>query len=39
MTSARGKAVNTHGGFGKWEWAVSRHPWDVVGLIKDVVSI
>jgi len=38
MTSARGKAVNTHGGFGKWEWAVS-HPWDVEGLIKDVVSI
>lgn len=27
------KAVNEHGGFGKWEWAVSRHPGDVVEIL------
>ncbi|MCL4557451.1 MAG: hypothetical protein M1491_02245 [Deltaproteobacteria bacterium] len=27
-------AVNQHGGFGKWQWAVSRNPVDVVGKIE-----
>jgi type III restriction enzyme len=26
------KAVNTHGGFGKWRWAVSTHPKDITEL-------
>ena len=28
------KAVNTHGGFGKWRWAVSTHPKDLGGIIQ-----
>ena len=28
------KAVNNHGGFGKWHWDVSFHPSDIEGLIK-----
>jgi len=27
------KAVNTHGGFGKWNWAVSFHPSDLEQII------
>lgn len=27
------KAVNEHGGFGKWKWAVSMNPADVRGII------
>jgi type III restriction enzyme len=27
------KAVNEHGGFGKWSWAVSRQPGDLVGIV------
>jgi type III restriction enzyme len=27
------RAVNGHGGFGKWRWAVSKHPKDVGGLL------
>ncbi|HEY7220070.1 MAG TPA: hypothetical protein VH985_16915 [Candidatus Binatia bacterium] len=27
------KAVNEHGGFGKWRWAVSKQPGDVVGIL------
>jgi len=27
------KAVNEHGGFGHWQWAVSRQPGDVVDII------
>ncbi len=27
------RAVNEHGGFGRWSWAVSRHPSDVAGLL------
>lgn len=27
------KAVNTHGGFGKWHWKVSFHPSDIEGKI------
>jgi type III restriction enzyme len=26
-------AVNYHGGFGKWSWAVSHHPRDVVWIL------
>ena len=27
------KAVNHHGGFGKWKWAVSFHPTDLEGIL------
>ena len=27
------RAVNAHGGFGKWQWAVSKNPADVKGII------
>jgi hypothetical protein len=30
-------AVNAHGGFGKWAWAVSKNPADVKGIIEKVV--
>jgi len=26
-------ALNMHGGFGKWAWAVSRHPSDLEGIL------
>jgi len=29
------RAVNEHGGFGKWEWAVSTHPSDVAGVLQN----
>jgi type III restriction enzyme len=28
------KAVNEHGGFGKWSWAVSRMPGDVADILQ-----
>ncbi len=28
------KAVNAHGGFGQWCWAVSRHPSDLKGVLE-----
>ncbi len=28
------QAVNQHGGFGRWSWAVSYHPSDVVGILQ-----
>lgn len=28
------KAVNAHGGFGKWAWAVSKNPANVKGIIE-----
>lgn len=28
-------AVNAHGGFGKWTWAVSTHPNDVIQIIEE----
>lgn len=31
-------AVNQHGGFGTWHWAVSRNPADVSGIIDEVVK-
>ncbi len=30
------KAVNEHGGFGRWEWAVSKNPADVAGILADL---
>jgi type III restriction enzyme len=32
------KAVNEHGGFGKWTWAVSRNPKDVVEILESAVE-
>ena len=32
------KAVNEHGGFGKWRWAVSRNPADVRRIIKGTID-
>jgi len=29
------QAVNQHGGFGRWAWAVSRLPADVAGILAD----
>lgn len=29
------RAVNTHGGFGRWAWAVSTHPKDVGDLLQE----
>lgn len=28
------RAVNAHGGFGHWSWAVSMHPKDVGGILE-----
>ncbi len=30
------RAVNMQGGFGKWAWAVSRHPSDLEGILENV---
>lgn len=32
------KAVNLHGGFGKWQWAVSKHPKDIEGILQRAVK-
>jgi len=32
------RAVNEHGGFGKWQWVVSTHPSDVAGLLQKVAA-
>jgi type III restriction enzyme len=31
------KAVNEHGGFGKWSSAVSKQPGDVVGIVEQSI--
>ena len=31
------RAVNEHGGFGKWQWAVSTNPADVAGILKAAI--
>jgi type III restriction enzyme len=28
------RAVNNHGGFGQWAWAVSKNPADLKGILK-----
>jgi type III restriction enzyme len=33
------RAVNEHGGFGNWSWAVSKNPADVGGLIEGASEI
>ena len=30
------RAVNEHGGFGTWRWAVSKNPPDVTGILEKV---
>ncbi len=32
------RAVNEHGGFGLWQWTVSKDPADVAGILQDMVS-
>jgi len=33
------KAVNEHGGFGKWRWAVSKNPADIKMIIEDPAQL
>ena len=33
------KAVNGHGGFGRWRWAVSINPADVPGILEKAMSL
>jgi type III restriction enzyme len=33
------KAVNAHGGFGKWKWAVSKNPADVRGIVDKAAKV
>ncbi|MGE5528744.1 MAG: BPTD_3080 family restriction endonuclease [Patescibacteria group bacterium] len=33
------EAVNNHGGFGRWAWAVSRHPADVNEILARFVGV
>ena len=32
------RAVNAHGGFGKWKWAVSMNPADLKGILEKAVN-
>jgi len=32
------RAVNSHGGFGRWQWAVSKHPKDIQDILERTVS-
>ena len=32
------RAVNAHGGFGTWQWAVSKNPADVKGIIDQAMN-
>jgi len=32
------EAVNQHGGFGKWTWALSKDPTDVQGIIHKMMG-
>jgi type III restriction enzyme len=32
------RAINEHGGFGTWSWAVSKDPADVAGIIERAAS-
>lgn len=32
------RAVNVQGGFGKWQWAISKHPGDVGSLIEETMK-
>lgn len=29
------RAINEHGGFGIWSWAVSKDPADIIGIIEN----
>ncbi len=31
------QAVNAHNGFGKWTWAVSKHPSDLEGILESIL--
>ena len=31
------RAVNKHGGFGRWQWALSTHPSHVSGILQEAV--
>ena len=32
------RALNTHGGFGKWAWALSKHPSDLEEILVNNVT-
>ena len=32
------RAVNENGGFGKWQWAVSKNPADVAEILDNAIS-
>jgi hypothetical protein len=32
------RAVNSNGGFGQWQCAVSTHPSDIAGILQPVIS-
>ena len=32
------KAINEHGGFGIWQWAVSKDPADVAGILENIAG-
>ena len=32
------QAVNEHGGFGTWRWAVSKNPADIAAIIQEAVA-
>lgn len=32
------RAINVHGGFGKWSWAVSKNPRDLAKILKNIVG-
>jgi len=32
------RAINEHGGFGTWRWAVSKDPADVAGILENIAG-
>jgi len=32
------RAINEQGGFGTWQWAVSKDPADIAGILENVAG-